>query len=114
MTTTSTDGSYLLPDLLGGVYAVTVRMPGYLEAHREEVVVSAGAETMLPDLTLRAGDANADCTVNLLDLIVVASSLGNVGRNPRADINADGQVDVRDLILVSSNLGRSCPGQWGG
>jgi hypothetical protein len=110
--TSSEDGSYMLGDLSPGSYTVTVRMPGYLDAHREGVIVSAGTETALPNVTLRAGDANGDCSVNLIDLVLVASNLGSGPRDPRADINNDNRVDLRDLVLVSINLGRHCPGGW--
>jgi hypothetical protein len=110
--TTSEDGSYMLSDLSPGSYTVTVRIPGYLDAHREEVMVSAGTETALPNVTLRGGDANGDCSINLIDLVLVASNLGRAPRDPRADINNDNRVDLRDLVLASINLGRHCQGSW--
>lgn len=110
--TTSEDGSYMLDDLLPGSYTVTVRMAGYLDVDREDVIVSAGIETALPNVTLRGGDANGDCSINLIDLVLVASNLGSAPRDPRADINNDGRVDLRDLVLVSISLGRHCPGGW--
>jgi hypothetical protein len=111
-TTTAADGSYSLPGLPPGSYAVEVEMPGYLEAMREGISVAAGAVVDLPDLTLRGGDVNGDCNVNLLDLVTVAANLGSPPRDSRADINGDGAADLRDLVLVSINLGRRCPSPW--
>jgi hypothetical protein len=91
---------------------VEVELLGYLGASREGIGVSAGTVTDLPDLTLRGGDVNADCSVNLLDLVTVAANLGSPPRDARADINGDGAADLRDLVLVSINLARRCPSPW--
>ena len=47
------------------------------------------------------GDINGDGVVNILDLIVVASELGNTGTNLVTDVNGDGVVNVLDLIFVA-------------
>ena len=50
-------------------------------------------------------DPNGDCKVNVLDLVLVANSLGT--SNARADTNGDGRVNVLDLVLVAQHLGES-------
>ena len=52
------------------------------------------------------GDVNGDGTVNIADLVLVASNLGKAGQNP-ADVNGDGQVNIADLVLVAGALGTS-------
>ena len=52
------------------------------------------------------GDVNGDGTVNIGDLVLVASNLGQTGSNA-ADINGDGQVNIADLVLVAGALGTS-------
>ena len=47
------------------------------------------------------GDINSDGDVNILDLVVIASELGNEGQNLMADVNRDGVVNILDLILVA-------------
>ena len=47
------------------------------------------------------GDINNDGVVNILDLVVIASELGNQGQNLTADVNSDGVVNVLDLIFVA-------------
>ena len=46
-------------------------------------------------------DVNNDDSVNILDLILIASDLGNVGTNIAADVNGDGVVSILDLVLVA-------------
>ncbi len=47
-------------------------------------------------------DINGDGSVNILDLVVIASEFGNQGQNLAADTSGDGVVNVLDLILVAS------------
>ena len=49
------------------------------------------------------GDVNGDGTVNIADLVLVASNLGEIGRNA-ADVNGDGVVNIADLGLVAGAL----------
>ncbi len=51
--------------------------------------------------SLILADVNRDGSVNILDLVSVASEYGNQGRNLAADINEDRVVDIFDLILVA-------------
>ena len=44
-------------------------------------------------------DVNSDGSVNILDLIVVASELGNTGANLVVDVNQDGVVNILDHWL---------------
>ena len=46
-------------------------------------------------------DVNGDGSVNILDLVVIASEFGNQGQNLAADTSGDGVVNVLDLILVA-------------
>ena len=69
--TTAADGSYWLADVPPAMYTVILDMPGYLQ-YSLQVAVSPGASTSLPDLALRAGDVNGDCTVGLMDLVMIA------------------------------------------
>ena len=47
-------------------------------------------------------DVTGDGVVNILDLVFVASRLGDV--NTDADVNADGVVNILDLVLISQHL----------
>ena len=52
-------------------------------------------------------DVNQDKTVDIQDLMMIASSIGMVPHNPRADVNGDGSVNVLDLTVVYTS------DQWG-
>ena len=47
-------------------------------------------------------DVTGDGVVNILDLVFVASRLGEADTD--ADVNADGVVNIFDLVLISQNL----------
>ena len=50
--------------------------------------------------TVVSADVNGDGRVSILDLVSVAASLGQTGKNP-ADVDGDGVVDILDLVLVA-------------
>ena len=56
-----------------------------------------------PDTVLSA-DVNGDGIVNIQDLVLVSSSLGQTGKS-RADVNGDGVVNIQDLVRVAGALG---------
>ena len=60
--------------------------------------------TQITEPTKLAGDVNSDGTVNIADLVLVASNLGQIGENA-ADVNSDGVVNIADLVLVAGALG---------
>ncbi len=55
------------------------------------------SDTELPPMT---ADVNSDGNVNILDLILIASSFGGSGQD-NTDVNRDGVVNVLDLVLVA-------------
>ena len=58
----------------------------------------------------RAWDVNEDGNVDVADVTLVVSALGQSGVgivNPRTDVNGDGTVDNTDLLLVVDNLDSS-------
>ena len=62
------------------------------------VTFYAISDTESPPIT---ADVNNDGSVNILDLILIASDLGNAGTNLAADVSGDGVVNILDLILVA-------------
>ncbi|MDE0504144.1 MAG: dockerin type I domain-containing protein, partial [Candidatus Poribacteria bacterium] len=54
----------------------------------------------------RAADVNGDGTVSILDLVLVAAEIGQLGADG-ADINGDGMVNLQDLELVADVFGNA-------
>ena len=50
------------------------------------------------------GDANSDGVVNILDLVMIASHIGQSGESA-ADLNGDGTVNIQDLVVIANGLG---------
>ena len=63
-----------------------------------KAIFNAISDTESPLMT---ADVNSDGNVNILDLVVIASELGNAGTNLAVDVNGDGAVNVLDLILAA-------------
>ncbi len=78
-----------------------------------DIQVSTGAETP-PEPAPLKGDVNGDDVVNILDLVLVASVLGEAGQDLNADVNGDGFVNILDLVLVAGALGNAAaaPSAW--
>ena len=63
-----------------------------------------GDEFLLTTQDALAEDVNSDGVVNILDLVHVATNLGQRGQND-VDVNGDGVVNVQDLVRVAGALG---------
>ena len=70
--------------------------------------------TAIAELPPIPQDVNRDDVVNILDLVLVASVLGDEGRDLDADVNGDGVVNILDLVLVAGALGdvAAAPSVW--
>ena len=60
-----------------------------------------GAENETEQL---AEDVNRDGSVDLQDLIYVASQFGQTGNDNAADVNGDGIINIADILLVAAAL----------
>ena len=111
---TGNGGEYGFEHIPAGVWSAVARHEGYLSALRYPVTVLPGQDALLPELTLRSGDVNGDCAIDLFDLVLVALAYNPYGpaSDPRADLNADGVVNLLDLVLVSTNYSLHCPQTW--
>ena len=63
-----------------------------------KAIFSAISDTESPPITV---DVNSDGSVNILDLVVIASEFGSEKPNLAADVNGDGVINILDLILVA-------------
>ena len=106
----------ILRTLAGSAYSVSFSPEGQTLASG-----SSGGTVLLWALTPAstseperlAEDVNGDGTVNIQDLVQVASNLGETGENP-ADVNGDGTVNIQDLVQVAAQLGAdaAAPSAW--
>ena len=79
-----------------GTNSVTVSVTGIQE---EQTVTAIAEPPPIPQ------DVNRDDVVNILDLVFVASALGDEGQGLVADVNEDGIVNILDLVSVAGALG---------
>ena len=83
--------------LAAGEYTVTVASPGIATPVTFTAVTIGNLPVHNPM------DVNGDGIINIQDLVLVSSSLGQTGEN-EADVNGDGVVNIQDLVLVSAAL----------
>ena len=62
---------------------------------------------MMEDVSLST-DVNGDGTVNILDLVRVASYLGESvsDENASVDVNNDGEINILDLVQIAQDFGK--------
>ena len=97
-TTTDSDGQAESTLTLGpdsGTNTVEVAVAGILQ---KQTATAIGELPPIPE------DVNRDEVVNILDLVLVASVLGDGGTDLEADVNGDGVVNILDLVLVAGAL----------
>ena len=98
-TTTDSDGraeSILTLGANPGTNTVGVSVTGIQET---QTVTAIAEPPPIPQ------DVNRDDVVNILDLVLVASALGDEGQGLVADVNGDGVVNILDLVSVAGALG---------
>jgi hypothetical protein len=108
---TLSDGSYgPIRSVPLGEHSIRATMPGYVSAAGVATVDSLLQACEMPAITLLAGDLNADEAVDLFDLVLLSTLIGNPEASSlHADLNADKAVGLADLVLVGNNLGETGP-----
>ena len=97
-------GRYTLNGVPFGTYDIAVKGPKQLRVVLPRVALTAA--TALPDLTLPAGDANNDNSVDssdfgaLIGAFNTDGSIAGSGYDPTADFNYDGFLDSSDFALL--------------
>jgi hypothetical protein len=121
ITQTSTDGSYLVPELQIGTYTVTVSMSGFQKAVTTGVVVDVATEKRI-DAVLKPGQVNQQIVVAGEDLPQVDSTNDTLGGTLTQDTVKDLPVNGRDytkLIYLTPGVAGSpdqisdSPGSYG-
>ena len=93
------------PDALGYQAEAWV-MSGYQDGTGYDDGVAAASALGTPGYpqVSLVGDVNGDGTVNILDLVFVASRFGEADAMA-ADLNGDGEINIQDLVMVANRLG---------
>jgi hypothetical protein len=109
--TTTSEGTYsIVNSVPSGQHVIKAEKPGYLSASGYLEMGDEAATQTMPPVTLLAGDLNADGVINLFDLVLISTLLGNEDTESlRSDLNADGAVNLFDLVLVGNNLDTGGP-----
>jgi len=104
---TDTAGTYNLTFKLpsgavGGIYALYVSA-----AYKEQNATNSATFEFIALL----GDVNGDGTVDIYDVVTVATAFGSYpghqNWNPDADIVPDNIIDIYDIVTVAKNFGTS-------
>jgi len=91
--------------------------PYMLEPEPNLQRVNLGAYGNTPEASISGiwwnlpGDANDDCKVNILDMILIRNALGldpSSGGTWKKDVNRDGRINILDLIFVRNWNGEAC------
>ena len=88
-----------------GDYVVTVTVTSGTDATETAEVTTTTTIEMPPPPEFPAWDVNEDGTVNIQDLVLVASQFGQSGEGLAGDVNGDSTVDILDLVAVSAHFG---------
>ena len=94
-----------------GTYTISATAPGYLRAVHQNINVVAGDSIHMENLTLLAGDINADDEIGVLDVATIGANY-NLTTPTAADLNGSGRINLLDLQLLAPHYGTSGPSAW--
>ncbi|HCU07972.1 MAG TPA: hypothetical protein DF480_03215 [Clostridiales bacterium] len=98
--------TFLISGVPSGTYTLDIQKIGHLLYHSNLVVSDVGI--VIPLITLKGGDTNADLYVNASDLSNVLGQFGSSGISENGcDINEDTYINASDLSIVLANFGQS-------
>lgn len=103
------DGTFLLTPLAGN-YTLAATASGFL-SHQGAVTVSGGSTTVLPAVSLLAGDVDGNNVIDQFDALTIGMSY-TASTPESADLNNDGVIDFLDLELLAENYRKTGPTNW--
>lgn len=103
-----TFGDFTFFDIPQGTYDIAVDAPHFLQKVLPGVSTVGGNNVLNLQVTLIAGDANNDNSVDVLDLDILIQNFDTSAADPfwdeSADFNCDNSIDVLDLDLLIRNF----------
>jgi hypothetical protein len=93
-----------------GTYTVEATASGFLSAEGP-TSITAGNTTTMPTISLLAGDIDGNGVVDQYDALTIGMSY-NTASPDAADLNADGTINVLDLELLAANYRETGPTAW--
>lgn len=98
--------AFLISGVPAGSYTLEIQKIGHL-LYNSNIAV-ADSNVIVPLITLKGGDTNADLYVNASDLSNVLGQFGSSGISENGcDINEDTYINASDLSSVLANFGQS-------
>ena len=105
----NTDGTFSMTAPAGS-YTVEATASGYLSAEGP-AAITAGNTTTMPTISLLAGDIDGNGVIDQYDALTIGMSY-NTATPDAADLNADGTINVLDLELLAANYRQTGPTAW--
>ena len=99
-------GVLRIENLVPAAYTVQVKGRNTLGNIKDAIVLEPGPNFTHMGL-LRAGDANGDDRIDILDFSLLRAGYGTA--DPRADFDNSGLVDILDFSLLRVNFGLQGP-----
>lgn len=103
------DGTFMLTPLAGN-YTLVATASGFLN-HQGAVNLTAGNTTVLPAVSLLAGDVDGNNVIDQFDALTIGMSYTSAAPES-ADLNNDGVIDFLDLELLAENYRMTGPSSW--
>lgn len=113
---TDHSGCFILSDVPCGTYSLVFTFSGTTPATQTDVTITRNQENEITDIgtiTLIAGDANRDGSINILDWPYVVDAFGTQEGtqtyNIDCDLNQDKSINIKDVGIFIKNFGKSRP-----
>jgi hypothetical protein len=93
-----------------GSYTVEAMASGFLSAEGP-ATITAGNTTTMPTISLVAGDIDGNGVIDQYDALTIGINY-NAATPDAADLNADGTINVLDLEILAANYRQTGPTAW--
>lgn len=103
------DGTFSMTAPVGS-YTVEATSSGFLSAEGP-ATITVGNTTTMPTISLVAGDIDGNGVIDQYDALTIGINY-NASTPDAADLNADGTINVLDLEILAANYRQTGPTAW--